>query len=95
MRVLQLNPGYETKHVLAMDVNFPDGFGYTPERQMREILELRAQILALPGVANVTIGMPPYGGGFRSATVVLKGNGPGSPTAERKLYYTYVQGQLL
>jgi predicted permease len=91
MRVLELNPGYETKHVLAVDLNFPGGFGYTPERQTREILELRAQILALPGVRNVTIGMPPYGGGFRSATVVLKGSRPGNPNTQRTLYYTYVQ----
>jgi hypothetical protein len=91
MRVLELKTGYETKHVLGLDLNFPDGFGYTPERQTREILALRAQILALPGVRNVTIGRPPNGGGFRSATVVLKGNRPGSPNTERTLYYTYVQ----
>jgi hypothetical protein len=86
-----LKTGYETKHVLGLDLNFPDGFGYTPERQTREILALRAQILALPGVRNVTIGRPPNGGGFRSATVVLKGNRPGSPNTERTLYYTYVR----
>jgi predicted permease len=91
MRVLEMKTGYETKHVLSMDVNFPAGFGYTPERQTREILELRSQILALPGVRNVTIGRPPNGGGFRSATVALKGNRPGNPNTERTLYYTYVQ----
>ena len=91
VRVLQLKTGYETKHVLGLDLNFPDGFGYTPERQTREIVQLRAQILALPGVRNVTIGRPPNGGGFREATVVLKGSRPGSANAERTLYYTYVQ----
>jgi macrolide transport system ATP-binding/permease protein len=91
MRVLEMKTGYETKHVLGLDLNFPDGFGYTPERQTREILELRAQILALPGVHNVTIGRPPNGGGFRSATVTLKGNRPANSNAERTLYYTYVQ----
>ena len=91
MRVLEMKTGYETKHVLGMDLNFPDGFGYTPERQTREITDLRERILALPGVRNVTIGRPPNGGGFRSATVVLKGNRPGSPNAERTLFYTYVQ----
>jgi predicted permease len=91
VRVLELKTGYETKHVLALDVYFPDGFGYTPDRQTREILQLRAQVLALPGVRNVTIGRPPNGGGFRSATVVLKGSRPGNPNTQRTLYYTYVQ----
>ncbi len=91
MRVLELKTGYETKHVLSLDVNFPDGFGHTPERQTRELRELRDRISALPGVRNVTIGRPPNGGGFRSATVSLKGNRPGSPNAERTLFYTYVQ----
>jgi predicted permease len=91
MRVLEMKTGYETKHVLALDLAFPDGFGYTAEKQSREILALRAQILCLPGVRNVSIGRPPNGGGFRSATVSLKGNAAGSPNAERTLYYTYVQ----
>ena len=91
MRVLELKTGYETKHVLGLDVNYPDGFGYSPERQTRETRDLRERILALPGVRNVTIGRPPNGGGFRSATVALKGNRPGSPNAERTLFYTYVQ----
>ena len=91
MRVLEMKTGYETKHVLALDLSFPDGFGYTPDRKTREILALRAQILSLPGVRTVTIGRPPNGGGFRSATVVLKGKRPGDPSAERELYYTYVQ----
>jgi len=91
MRVLEMKTGYETKHVLGLDMNFPDGFGYTPERQAREMLDIRAQILALPGVRNVTIGRPPNGGGFRLATVALKGNQPGGTGTKRTLYYTYVQ----
>lgn len=91
MRVLELKTGYETKHVLALDLYFPDGFGYTPERQTREVLQLRAQMIALPGVRNVTIGRPPNGGGFREATVVLKGSRPGGPNAEKTLFYTYVE----
>jgi predicted permease len=91
MRVLEMKTGYETKHVLGLDLNFPDGFGYSPEKQTRETRELRERILTLPGVGNVTIGRPPNGGGFRSATVALKGNRPGTPNAERTLIYTYVQ----
>ena len=91
MRALEMKTGYETKHVLALDLNFPDGFGYTPQKQAREILELRAQILALPGVRNVSIGRPPNGGGFRTAGVSFKRHGAESSKADRLLYYTYVQ----
>lgn len=91
MRVLQMNTGYETKHVLGLNLNFPDGFGYTPERQTSDVRELRERILALPGVLNVTIGRPPDGGGFRWATITLKGDMTASRSTQRTLFYTYVQ----
>ena len=91
MRVLQMETGFETKHVLFLDVYFPEGFGYSRERQVNEIRELRERVRVLPGVRNATIGRPPDGGGFRSATVALNGDGNTNPAAQRTLFYTYVQ----
>ena len=91
MRVLEMDTGYETKHVLFLDVYFPDGFGYSHERQVAEIRALRERIDALPGVRNVTIGRPPDGGGFRSATVAMDGTKPEDQAAQRSVFYTYIQ----
>ena len=89
--VLQMKTGYETKHVLFLDLYFPEGFGYSRERQVSEIRELRERVRSLPGVRNVTIGRPPDGGGFRLATAALNGEGAANPAAQRTLFYTFVQ----
>jgi putative ABC transport system permease protein len=90
-RVLEMETGYETKHVLFLDLYFPDGFGYSHERQVAEIRALRESIRSLPGVQNVTIGRPPDGGGFRSATVALDSGKFVDQAAQHSVFYTYVQ----
>ena len=90
-RVLEMDTGYETKHVFFLDLYFPDGFGYSHERQVAEIRALRESIRSLPGVRNVTIGRPPDGGGFRSATVAVDGGKFVDQAAQRSVFYTYVQ----
>ena len=91
MRVLEMETGYETKHLLFLDLYFPEGFGYSHEMQLAEIRELRESIRSLPGVQNVTIGRPPSGGGFRSATVAVDGRKSENEATQRSLSYTYVQ----
>jgi macrolide transport system ATP-binding/permease protein len=91
MRVLEMKTGYETKHVLFLDPYFPDGFGYSHERQVTEIRALRESIRSLPGVRNVTIGRPPDGGGFRTATVAVDGGKFVNQAEQGSVFYTYVQ----
>ena len=91
MRVLEMETGYETKHVLFLDLYFPDGFGYSHEKQVAEIRALRESLRSLPGVRNVTIGRPPDGGGFRSATAAVDGGKFIDQAAQRSIFYTYIQ----
>lgn len=90
-RALQMKTGYETRHVLSLDLYFPDGFGYTSAKETSEILELQTSVRSLPGVENVSIGRPPAGGGMRDATVALGGGKAAAENSQRTLYYTYVQ----
>jgi hypothetical protein len=91
MRVLEMDPGYETGHILFLDVYFPEGFGYSHERQIAEIRALQEGARSLPGVQNVTIGRPPNGGGFRTATVAEDGSKAADQALQHTLFYTYVQ----
>jgi putative ABC transport system permease protein len=83
--------GYETKRVLFLDLYFPDGFGYSHDRQLAEIRALRESLRSLPGVRDVTIGRPPDGGGFRSATIAVDGGTFVDQAAQRSVFYTYIQ----
>ena len=91
IRALEMETGYETRHVLFLDLNFPDGFGYSRGRQAVETRELYDRIRALPGVREVTFGRPPAGGGMRTATVTIKGSKSVADGSQPNLYYTYVQ----
>src|SRR5579863_267528 len=91
IRAVEMKTGYETKHVLSLDVYFPDGFGYTREKEVSEIRELQERVRSLPGVDNVSIGRPPAGGGLRDALVAPDGEKLSAANSQRTLYYTYIQ----
>jgi predicted permease len=90
IRSVAINPGYETKRVVGMDINFPSGFGYTRQKQDAEERQVRDRIRSLPGVSSVTAGRQPAGGGLRMATVVLDGVKPENNAQTRTLFYNFV-----
>src|SRR5579871_121421 len=90
IRSVEMKTGYETSHILSLDLYFPDGFGYTREKEVSEVQALQARIRSLPGVQDVSIGRPPAGGGLRAAVVALEGEKPASENSQRLLYYTYI-----
>ena len=90
IRALDMETGYETKQILSLDVNFPDGFGYTREKEVAEVRALEERLRSLPSVESVSIGRSPAGGGLRSATATLEGEHPSAENT-RILYYNYVQ----
>jgi predicted permease len=91
MRALKMETGYENKHVVSLDLQFPDGSQYPADRRLTVVRELRKRIAALPGVAAITIARPPAGGGLRTAAISLNGEKPSPRNTRAILYYTYVQ----
>src|SRR5579871_3563349 len=91
IRSVEMKTGYETSHILSLDLYFPDGFGYTREKEVSEVQAVQTRIRSLPGVQDVSIGRPPAGGGLRAAVVALEGEKPASENSQRLLYYTYIQ----
>ncbi len=87
---LSMNTGYETAHVILTDISFPAGSGYDRARQVATLSQLSTRIAALPGVASVSIGRPPNGGGLRTANATVTGE-KGSATNKQQLFYFYIQ----
>lgn len=90
IRSMALRPGYETKHVLSLDLTFPPGFGYNHAKQVAEINQAFDRISNVPGVKSVTIGRSPDGGGLRTAAVGLNGLKPSTDKTARIVFYSYV-----
>ena len=90
VRAVRLDPGFETKKILALDFNAPPGVGYD-QSKMSAIVQRAVQLFkTLPGVAGVTEGRVPLGGGLRSARVFLDASARDSNVPAPVLYYSYV-----
>jgi predicted permease len=91
IRALKMDTGYDSKHVVSLELRFPEGRQYSADRRATLVRELRTRLGALPGVAAITSARAPDGGGFRTAAVSLNGEKPSPQHTRAILYYTYVQ----
>jgi predicted permease len=90
IRSLKVDTGYEMRHIVNLNLQFPEGAQYTAERKNALVHELRARLAALPGVAAITSASAPVFPG-RSAAVSLNGETPSTQNTRATLNYTYVQ----
>ena len=88
---LKMETGYDGKHVIDLDFQFPEQSRYTSARKLALVKELRTRLAALPEVAAVTSARPPDGVAFRTAAVALDEEKSGSPRAQLVLSYTYAE----
>jgi predicted permease len=85
-RSLHMETGYDAKHVIDIDLQFPESSRLTPARKLDEVGQLRSRLTAIPDVAAVTTSAhAPADLGFRTAATGLD-HGKSS-----LLHYTYVQ----
>jgi macrolide transport system ATP-binding/permease protein len=87
---LKLETGYDTKHVVDLDLQFPEGPKYTAARKLALVQELRARLGALPGVAAITSARPPGDYGFFTAAAPLDGEKLSAQSVQ-SMHYTYAQ----
>jgi predicted permease len=90
IRSMALNPGYETKRVVSLDVNVPPGSDYSHAKQLAETNQLVGRIRNVPSVKSVAVGLPPDGGGLRRAAVGLNGTKPSTDETARTVFYSYI-----
>jgi macrolide transport system ATP-binding/permease protein len=76
---LKMETGYDTRHVVDLNLQFPEGPTYTAARKLALVRQLRTRLAALPGVAAITSARPPGDYGFLTAA------------AAQTMHYAYVQ----
>ena len=91
IRAVKMDPGYDTKHVLSLELRFPEGERYDVERRATLVREVRGRLSSLPGVVSITSARAPDSGGFRTAAVSVNGEPPSPQNTQAILYYTYIQ----
>ena len=91
IRALKVDPGYESKRVVDLSFQFPEGGKYSIDQKLTIVRELRTRIAAMPGVDAITSGSPPTAALLPSAAVSLNGEKPGTGNTRAYLYYGYVQ----
>ena len=89
-RAVKINPGFETKKVLGIDVEIPSGMGYDARREGLIMSELAERFSRVSGVRSVARGRVPLGGGIRSAAVALASSGAKPGKTAPVLTYCYV-----
>ena len=90
LRVLKEDPGYNLDHVVSVQIRFPLGTKYTPERKRALVQELHRRLEALPGVASTTSAQPPPLTG-QTATVSFNGYGSSARITQTVVSYDCVQ----
>ena len=92
IRALKMDTGYNSKHVLSVELRFPEGERYSTDRRAALVRELRTRLSAMPGVAAMTSARAPdSAGGLRTAAVSVNGEKPSPQNTLAILYYTYIQ----
>lgn len=87
IHALRAAPGYDSKHVIDLDFQFPEGAKYTLDQKIAIVHELQTQIAALPGVSKVSSARAPGTMSFTTAALAVGAKDEGKEI----LHYTYVQ----
>ena len=87
---LKMDTGYDAKHGVELDLQFPEGAGYTATRKLALVRQVIAKIAVLPGVTAITSARSPGGFAFRTAAAPVDA-GKSHGRDVHLLHYTYVQ----
>jgi len=90
IHALTMETGYETQHVVALNLQFPQGPEYDSAHQIALLSQLTQRLAATPGVAEIAQGRAPDAGGLRTAGIAIDGRKPETRSISAYLFYTYV-----
>lgn len=91
IRALTMETGYDSKHGLNLELQFPEGARYNAASKNALVRELRTRLAGVAGVGEVTSGTAPDGGGLRTAAISLNGEKPSERNTRAVLYYRYIE----
>jgi len=90
VHALQMETGYDGKHVIDVQIQFPDQVRYSTERKRSLLRETRNRVEGLATVSEVTVGRAPDGDGVRTAAVRFGGEKSASGGSAHYAFYSYV-----
>ena len=94
VRLLSVDPGFETRNVLTLRMPSPQELGYTNARALDLQARLYERIRALPGVVSVSFASRiPLGGDLTTTRVAPHDGVSGQAAGEQRFPYTYVSPQ--
>jgi putative ABC transport system permease protein len=88
---LSMETGYESKRVVHLSLDFPEGTKYLPERRAAFVSELQRRLAALPSVVAVTSAKAPDDNSFRTAALAEGQGTSATPHRQSILHYKYIQ----
>lgn len=91
IHTVKMNTGYDGDHIVDLNLQFPEESRYTADHKAALVRDLRARLVALPGVAAITSARAPDDNGGRKAAVSLNGEQPSARNMYAMVYYTWVQ----
>jgi predicted permease len=91
IKSLKAETGYDSKHVVDLNFQFPEGSKYNASRKIALIEELRTRLAAIPGVIAITSARAPDDNSFRTAALPLDGKKSSASNGQSILHYTYIQ----
>ena len=93
MRVLEMDPGFDTKSVITLQISSPQELGYTAGRISELQSRLEQRLHAFPGLVGVTfVSRTPLNGNVTTTRVT---RADAAPTADAQQYpYTYISADF-
>ena len=89
-QAVRLNPGFETKRILGLEIEVPPGLAYDASKRTAIVRQIVNRLQTVPGVKEVAQGRVPLAGGLRTTSVWLdasskQSNSPSFTTATGRL----------
>jgi len=95
LRLMNVNPGFESQNVLTMQLNLPDT-RYAEQVQIRDFYsQLLEKLKSLPGVINAgTTNALPLGGSYTDTTFLIEGQSP-EGRKDQSVWFQLISDQYL
>jgi predicted permease len=90
IHALQVDRGYDVKHLVDLTLQFPDSSNYTADRKGAIVRAVRTRLASVPGVTAITNAEPPVFG-YPRADVSLNGEVPSAHNRRAEVSYSYVE----
>lgn len=90
-RVLSMETGYDSKHVVFLNLQFPNGPKYNANQKAAIVREIRMRLSGLPGVNAVTSAQPPDSFSFQTPTTTVAEEKTSGQKVRAIIPYTVVQ----